>query len=180
MRTVRFMRTWLLTVGGIFLVLDLASVGLLLSPLGRSRDAKQDEFTALRVEEMNKRKENLPARDMDAKLKSARLQLDDFYRDRLPHLDSQLSEELNRIAAANHVQLMAARYERNRTEVVGVMRVEINMDVDGSYANQMRFLNALERSQLFLIPAQITFGGMQQSGLRVTLKLYTFLRANES
>lgn len=180
MRTVRNVRLWLMIVGGIFLVLDLASVGLLLSPQGRSRDAKQVEFTQLRNEGMDKRRENLPARDMDSKLKSARLQLDDFYKDRLPHLDSQLSEELNKIAVANHVQLTAIRYDRSRTDVTGLQRVELNMDVDGSYASQMRFLNAVERSQLFLIPAQITFGGMQQSGLRVSLKLQTFERANES
>ena len=171
---------WLFIVGGVFLALDLICAGVMFSPQGRSRSAKQDEFTALRTEEMAKRRENLPAHGMEAKLKSARQQQVDFYNDRMPHVDSQLSEELNKIAAANNVKLVAIRYERSRTDVPGLQRVAIDMDAEGAYASQMKFLNALERSQLFLVPVQITFGGMQQNTLRVTLKLHTYTRSNES
>lgn len=189
MRTIRQVRTWLIVVAAVFLVLDIAAVVLLLSPAGRSRATRQDQFAALRTDLFNRKRESLPARDMDNRLQSARMQVDAFYQERLPSYYSQISEALGKEAAANHVRLSSVRYDTARVEgaaaqnpQTGLVKLDLGLDVDGSYVDQMRFLNSLERSKLFFIPVQINFGGQQEGGnsMRVTLRLQTYMRKNAS
>ena len=52
-------------------VLDLAGIGYLLSPAGRSRQARQRDYYELRAQLTAKRQEVLPTRGMDQKLMQA-------------------------------------------------------------------------------------------------------------
>jgi hypothetical protein len=186
MRTIQQVRKWLIIVAAVFAVLDIAAAAFLWSPAGRSRAVRQEAFSKLRTELLEKKRDNAPARDMDTKLKAAREQVDDFYKERLPNYYSQISETLGKEAAANRVTLAAVRYETGtegtpqKATETGLQPLFIGLDVDGAYGDQMRFLNSLERSKLLFIPVQISFGGQQQgagaNALRVTLRLQTYLR----
>ena len=80
-------------------VLDLACVGYLLSPAGRSREARRRDLTALQVQLASKRQEVLPTRGMDDKLKQASTDIAAFDKERLPAQYSAVSEELGKLAA---------------------------------------------------------------------------------
>ena len=80
-------------------VLDLACVGYLLSPAGRSREARRRDLDALQAQLAAKRQEVLPTRGMDGKLKQASTDIAAFDKERFPAQYSAVSEELGKLAA---------------------------------------------------------------------------------
>ena len=84
MASLRTARKRLATVAIILGVLDVAAVAFLVSPLGRSRSARQEEYEEARLELQTKMRDAAPLRGMDKKLDVARQQIAAFYRDRFP------------------------------------------------------------------------------------------------
>ena len=68
MASIRETRKKLMPVVVTLVVLDLACVGYLLSPAGRSRQARQRDYYELRDQLTAKQQEVLPTRGMDQKL----------------------------------------------------------------------------------------------------------------
>lgn len=176
-------RRRLLIVLLVLLVLDIGAVALLLSPIGRSRDMRTDEYNRVRVELSNKRREALPARDMDKKLETAREQVDAFYKDRLPQRYSDMSEQLGKLATANHVQIASINYEASDKEQkkgdetpAGLTRVQLDALLTGDYVNEMKFINALERSKLLFVVDSVSLGEFQGGNVRLQVHFETFIR----
>jgi hypothetical protein len=55
--------------------------------------------------------------------------------------------------------------------------VGITIQVHGSYEQDIRFINAVERQKMMLLIDGVTFGGMQGDLLTVSVHLSTFLRS---
>ena len=181
-------RRFLIGVLAVLLVLDVAAIAVLLSPAGRSRQAREQAYDAVRAQLIAKRKEALPARDMDKKLETARQEISSFYENRLPTHYSEISQSLSKLAEETHVQVVGVRYEGKPAEIAGLTLVQIGITVRGNYASQMEFMNALERSKLLYVVNGIGFGGAQvgpQGGqapdtLNVQVSLSTYLQSMEA
>jgi type IV pilus assembly protein PilO len=179
MRGVRQVRGLVIAVLCIFLALDIAAAVLLLSPAGRSRSDRERARDGLRAELLQKQRNTIPARDMDDKLTKTREQIDGFYKSRLPEGYAGISGNLGKLAAANHVQIAAVRYQTKPAGVGGLERLELAVTVTGPYSAQMNFINALERDKTFFVLNQLNFGGAAQANtnlLKVDLHLETYLR----
>jgi hypothetical protein len=157
-------------------VIDLACVGYLLSPLGRSREVRQRDLDGLKVQLAAKRQEVLPARGMDGKLKQASIDIGDFYKERFPSQYSSVSEALGKLAAANGIQIAAIKYDDKDAPVEGLRKLEIELALSGSYLQEVKFINALERDKTFFVIDGVTLGE-QQGNVRLQLKLETYLRS---
>jgi type IV pilus assembly protein PilO len=174
----------------VLLVIDVAAIAVLLSPAGHSRQERQQAYDSVRAQLMEKRREALPARDMDKKLEMARQEIASFYENRLPAHYSEISQSLNKLAQENHVQVLAIKYEPKPADISGLTMVQIGITVHGNYASQMEFMNALERSKLLYVVNGISFGGTQpgpqQQGkgspdaLNVQVSLNTYMRSTEA
>lgn len=174
-------RQRLMIICSVLLVLDIAAVALLLSPVGRSRDTRTDEYNHLRAELSEKRRDALPARDMDKKLGTAREQIADFYKQRLPQRYSDMSEQLGKLAAANHIQIASIRYEtkgdkKDAQETPGATRVLLDAQLTGDYVNEMKFINAMERSKLLFVVSTVNLAESQAGVVRLQVRFETFLR----
>ena len=55
-----------------------------------------------------------PLRDFDKKIVTARQQIDDFYKNRLPAQDSAIYEEMGKLAAQSGVQIGQIRSKRSQ------------------------------------------------------------------
>ncbi len=176
MASIREVRKTLLPVLIGLVVLDLACVGYLLSPLGRSRAARQRDLDALQVQLAAKRQEVLPARGMDNKLKQASTDIAGFYADRFPAEYSAVSEELGKLATENSVQIAAVKYDDKDTSVEGLRKLNIEVSLSGNYLQEVKFINALERDKLFFLVDGVTLGE-QQGNVRLQLKMETYLRS---
>lgn len=160
----------------VLLLVCVAAAAVLMSPLGRSRANRQADYDNVRARLMEKRREALPSRDMGQKLVEARQQIDNFYADRLPTRYSTISETLGELAAKNGVRINNAQYKSDDADVAGLQRVDIDVSVAGDYAQEMRFVNALERAKTFFVIDSVELGAAQGGEVQLKLKLQTFLK----
>jgi type IV pilus assembly protein PilO len=176
MASIREVRKTLVPVLIGLVVLDLACVGYLLSPAGRSREARQRDLDALQLQLAAKRQEVLPTRGMDGKLKQASTDIDAFYSERFPTQYSSVSEELGKLATQNGVQIAAVKYDDKDAPVEGLRKLNIELALSGSYLQEAKFINALERDKLFFVIDGVTLGE-QQGNVRLQLKVETYLQS---
>jgi type IV pilus assembly protein PilO len=160
------------------LALDIISGLLLLSPLVGSERSRREQLDQLWRELQQKTRAAEPLRDFDKKIATARRQIDDFYKNRLPAQDSAIYEELGKVAGQSGVHIGQIRSKAKDTESVGLRPVEIEADFSGGYLQLIRFINALERDSLFFIVDSVQLGGEQGGTVRLQLKLETYQKAS--
>jgi Tfp pilus assembly protein PilO len=175
----RDVRTQLLLVVGVLFLVDLGAIALLMSPAGRSRGARQQEYERLRVEKIEKSQTAAPALGMDQKIATAREQETQFNSERLAQRYSAMSEQLSRIAKEAGVVVSDVKYDERSVKDIpsGYDNVGITIQVHGSYQQNMQFINAVERQKMLLLIDAVTFQGMKNDVLTVSVHLSTFLRS---
>ena len=164
------------------LVVDIAAVALLFSPLVGSERSRRERMDQLWQELQRKTHEAEPLKNVDQKIAVASQQVDDFYKTRLPAQDSAIYEELGRVAKDSGVKIGQIRSRSkdtdNDTEALGLRPVEIEADFSGGYLQLVRFINSLERDSLFFIIDSVQLGGEQGGVVKLQLKLETYQKAS--
>lgn len=175
----RDIRTQLLIVVGVLLLLDVAAIALLMSPAGRSRSARQSAYEQLRLERIEKTNAAAPSKGMDLKIATAREQEAQFNSERLAEHYSAMSEQLAKIATAAGVGVSDVKYDAREVKGTppGYDSLGITIQVHGTYAQDMAFINGMERQKMMLLIDAVTFSGMQGDALTVSVHLSTFLRS---
>jgi len=176
MDTIRGARRLLIAIAAVLIVLDVAAIALLLSPVGRGRSAREHAYSEVRQEYQARLREVAPARDIDKKLAEAKRQTAQFYDDRIPSRYSDIADTLGKIATESHVQISSIKYDAKDTEIPGLQDIAIGAQVAGDYNNQMRFINALERAKTFFVIDSVNLGGAEGGSVRLEMKLETFKR----
>jgi hypothetical protein len=175
MASIRETRKKLMPVVVALVVLDLACVGYLISPAGRSRQARQRDYQQLRMQLAAKQQEVLPTRGMDQKLKQASHDIDGFYDHRFPAQYSAVSDELGKVAGDTGVHLSGVKYDEKDAPIEGLRKLNIEIALSGDYLQEVKFINGLERDKMFFLINGIALGE-QQGNVRLQLKLETYLR----
>ncbi len=157
-------------------LLDLACIGYLVSPAGRSRQARQHEYQELHQRLVAKQLEVLPTRGMDQKLKQASKDITAFYDVRFPAEYSAVANELGKIATENDVHLSGVKYDPKDAPVEGLQKLNMEITLSGDYLQEVKFINALERDKMFFLVDGIALSE-QQGIVRLQLKLETYLRS---
>ena len=78
---------------------------------------------------------------------------------------------------ANGVTIEQAKYKVDDDEVGGLHPVELEANLAGSYVSLAKFINALERDDMFFIISSITLAGEQKGPIKLQMKLETYLKA---
>ena len=164
-------------IGGLAL-LSVALLALLLSPLVGSEGSRKQQLDQLWRDLQLKTKQVEPLMNVDKKIVSAKRQIDDFYRDRLPSKDSAISEELSRIAKQNGVSAGQIRYKWKDPEPVGLRAVEIDGDFSGDYLQLVRFINSVERNSIFFLIESVQLGGEEGGKVKLQMHLETYLKTD--
>jgi type IV pilus assembly protein PilO len=175
MATVRDIRRASMPVIAVLALMIIACLVYILSPAGRSRQAREREYEQLQAEVLAKRKEVLPTRGMENKLKQASVDINTFYESRCPAEYSSIAEELGKVAGDTGVHLMAVKYENKNSEIDGLRKLSIEVTLSGDYLQEVKFINALERDKIFFLIDGVALGE-QQGNVRLQLKLETYLR----
>ncbi len=158
-------------------VLDVIALILLLSPLVSSPRAQQEEVNRLQEEVQKKVRVVIPPNQVQARIVQARQQIDGFYKERLPAQSSAIVAELGKLAAANQITLTQATYRAPKDSGVPDLRlVSIDASLLGNYLQEVKFINALERSHLFFLVDSVTLGEQKGGTVRLQLKLETYLK----
>lgn len=175
----RDVRTQLLIAVGVLLLFDIAAIALLVSPAGRSRSARQQEYEQLRMEKIEKTQSAAPSQSMDKKIATAREQEAQFNNERLAQRYSAMSERLAHMATDAGVRVSDVKYDARQEKGTppGYDSIGITVKVQGSYEQNIRFINAVERQKMMLLIDGVSFGGMQGDTLTVSIHMATFLRS---
>ncbi len=172
-RTRKNLKTALAIMAG---VVVLAAV-VYFSPLVGSAESRREEMNTLQAELITKTRQVAPLKDLPQKVVLASHQITDFYKKRFPSQESQILTELGKLAAANGVTIDQGKYKVKEAEAGGLERVEIEADFGGNYTSLAKFINALERDEMFFIINNVTLGGQQQGPVKLSVKLETYLKA---
>ena len=162
---------------GAMLAVDVVAVAVLFSPLVGSADSRQLQLNLLRVELTKKNRAVEPLRGMDKKIELAKDQINGFYKDRFPAKDSDLLDELGKLAPANGVRMQQARYKQEDAEGSGVIPVAIEGSFSGDYLQLVRFINALERSKMFIEVESVDLAGETTGQVRLQITMHSYLRS---
>ncbi len=155
---------------------DLVAAAVLFSPLVGSADSRRDLMSQLSAELRTKTRQVEPLRGMDKKIVLAKDQIGEFYKDRFGVRDSEVAGELGKLAAANGVRIVQAKYKEEDAEASGIVPIEIEGNFSGDYLQLVRFINALERSKLFFTVESVSLAGESTGPVHLEVKLHSYLR----
>jgi type IV pilus assembly protein PilO len=176
MPDLRQTRKHLTTALAVMAGLDVLAVVLYFSPLVGSAEARRMELARLQVELTTKTRQVAPLKDLPQKVVLANQQIHNFYKTRFPEQNSQIAEELGKLATANGVRIQQVKYKPGETPGVGSDPLEMNADVAGTYTSIARFINALERDQMFFIINNVTLGNDPRGPVKLSVRLETYLK----
>ena len=162
---------------GTMLAVDLIAAALLISPLVGSTGSRRVTINQLNAELHVKSRAVEPLRGMDKKVALAKNQIVQFYKDRFAARDSDVADELGKLAQANGVKILQAKYKEEDPESSGVVPVEIEGNFSGDYLQLARFINALERSKVFFTVDSVGLAGESTGGVRLEVKLHSYIKA---
>jgi len=161
----------------VMLVLDVAAIVYLVSPLGQSRAKRQEERDRIQQQILVRQREVAPLKNIDRKLVLAQKEISDFYAQRIPGQYAAIPEELGKVAQENKVRISQARYGMEEAEVPGLRRVSVEAGLDGDYLQVVKFINALERDKMFFIVNSVALTEQQGGVVRLQVKLETYLKS---
>jgi len=155
-------------------LVDVAAVAMLFSPLVGSERSRRAQLDQLWKELQLKTRQVQPLVGLDKKVVVVRQQIDDFYKVRLPGKDSAIFADLGELAGQSGVKIGQIKSKEKDAQPVGVRPVEIDADFSGDYLHLVRFINSLERNQLFFIVDSVELGGEQGGVVKLQIKLETY------
>ena len=155
---------------------DLIAIAVFFSPLVGSQISRRERLDQQWKELQQKTREVEPLRGLDKKIPVAQHQIEEFYAQRLPAQDSAISADLGKLATQSGVRIGGVKYTVKDPEPMGVRRMEIEADLAGDYLQLVRFINALERDQMFFLVNSVGLGGEQAGVVKLQIKLETYLK----
>jgi type IV pilus assembly protein PilO len=157
-------------------VVDVIAIGVLLSPWIGSTRSRTQELDTLWKELQVKTKQVEPLRGLDKKIVVADGQINEFYKTRLTAQDSAISEELGKVASQSGVKISGIKYKLEDPSPVGLRPMQIEAELSGDYLQLVRFINALERDQLFFLINGVDLGSEQNGIVKLQMKLQTYVK----
>ena len=155
---------------------DVLAGVLYISPLIGSAETRRVELGQLRADLQQKTLQVAPLRDLPQKVTLASREIGDFYRRRFPAENSELQAEVGKLASANGVRIDQGTYKLGEALAVGLQPIEMDYNFSGNYTSLARFINAIERDEMFFVINSVTLGGEPQGPVRLSVKLETYLK----
>ena len=136
-----------------------------------SSDVLAGKQLQLRALEM----QTAPLHGLDQRVAKTREQIDLFYKKRIPSDYSVISSRIGQLAVTSGVRLSRVEYAQEKP---GEELTEISMDagISGDYPAIMRFINSLERDQIFFVVRAMSLTGQQGGLVNLRLRVSTWLR----
>jgi len=175
-QTRKKLKLTLAILGGV----NLLAAVLYFSPLVGSVESRQMERNRLQAELTTKTRQVAPLKDLPQKVELAKHQIADFYRNRFPSQNSEIYAKLGTIAAENGVKIEQLRNKPADTTSNGLQVIEMEADLSGSYTSLARFINAIERDEMFFVVNSVTLNGEPQGAVKLNVKLEAYLKVGTS
>lgn len=146
----------------------------------RGDNTLSQQFKSLHDQVVERKSNVVPPQTVENRVKEAREQIAHFYEDRFPNSSAAIFENLGKLATENRVRLNQASYAQVSSAeepAPGLRQVVINANLNGDYAQAMKFINALERDKMFFTVDSVVLGGDNTGGqVRLNIRIATFMR----
>ena len=129
---------------------------------------KQIQLRALEIQ-------TAPLRGLDQRVEKTREQLEDFYQKRIPPNYSSIDARIVELQVDSRVRLTRVQYTQGAPGP-GLTEISMDASISGDYPAIMRFINSLERDQLFFIIRAMALTGQQGGLVNLRLRVSTWLR----
>ncbi len=136
-----------------------------------SSDVLADKQIQLKTLELR----TAPLRGLDRRVQKTREQIDGFYKKRVPADYSLISSRIGELAVASGVRLSRVEYAQGNP-ASGLTEISLDAGISGDYPSIMRFINSLERDQIFFIIRAMSLSGQQGGMVNLRLRVSTWLR----
>jgi type IV pilus assembly protein PilO len=174
MPDLRQTRKSLKTALAVMVGLDLLLAIVYFSPLVGSAETRRMELNRLQGELTIKTRQVAPLQNMPEKVQLANLQISDFYKKRFASQESQIITEFGKLAVADGVTIEQGKYTVKGPGPGALQAVEIEANLAGNYSSLAKFINALERDEMFFIINSVTLGGEPQGPVKLAVKLEAY------
>jgi len=154
--------------------IDLVCAGILISPLGRSRQA---DIQSLQGQLRLKTLQVQPLRGLDKKVVVAKDQIADFYRDRLPSTYSSIDAEMGKLADETGTNMAQVKFHLDDEQGGGLRPITIDSLLSGDYLHIVKFINALERDKMLFIVNSIALGDAKGGVVKLQLRMQTYMKS---
>jgi type IV pilus assembly protein PilO len=168
------------TALAVLLGVDVVAAAVLFSPLVGSTGSRRQELNQLQSELQTKTIQVEPLKNLDKKVINANRQITDFYKKRFATQESDIPTQFGKLAVANGVTIEQAKYKVDDEEAGGLYPVELEAGLSGTYVSLAKFINALERDDMFFIISSISLDGEQKGPIKLQMKFETYLKAGVS
>ena len=161
----------------LLLTLSAAALAFLFTPWGRAPEEREAEYNKPRTEWQQKRRDTQPLVGMPEKIQRANKDADALLKERIADQSSEISNQIGKLAAADHVKLEHAQYETKDTDLPGVQQVLVSASLSADYLQLVKFINALERSKVLMILDSIKLNEQQGGSVRVDMVIESYTKS---
>ena len=84
--------------------------------------------------------------------------------------------QFGKLAAADSVTIDSAKYKADDVGPGHLQPIEIEATLSGNYVSLARFINALERDDMFFMISSVTLAGEQTGPIKLQVKVETYLK----
>ncbi|HEV8491410.1 MAG TPA: type 4a pilus biogenesis protein PilO [Candidatus Angelobacter sp.] len=164
--------------------IDLLLIVYLLLP-GSSTSARTALEQSLRDQEKTLNHQVAPLKGIDKQLAQTRVDVKNFYEQKVPSEFSQISQHLVKLMQETGVTSASGIHyvQENRSvrgdkgDLPDVQRINIDTTVTGEYAKVAKFINAMEQDKFVFIIDQISLTSQESGTISLQIKFETFLKA---
>jgi type IV pilus assembly protein PilO len=171
-QTRKHIKTALAIMAGV----DVLALVLYLSLVIGTAESRHQQINQLQTELTTKTKDVAPLKDLPQRVQLANRQINDFYKRRIPSEQSQIVEELGKLQSATGVTIEEVKYKPAEKQQGNLQPEEMEADIKGNYSELARFINAVERDDMFFIIDGVRLDGEPQGPVKLKVKLEAFLR----
>jgi Tfp pilus assembly protein PilO len=169
----------LLSCFTLLLVLDLVLGILLITAWHKAQGVPEDQLAADRTAFKLLTAQTAPLQGLEGKVERAGQDIDSFYAKRIPPNYSTLAAEIGAVAVRSGVRLTRVQYTQSPA-TQGLADIRMDASLSGDYTSVVKFLNGLERDNLFFVIRALALNGQQGGTVNLRLRVSTYLSAESA
>lgn len=162
------------TTAIVLAVIAVAALAYLIAPIGPTKAERYQELDTARAELKARQAQLAPLRGLPNKVDASHKDIGNFYSERFASRFSAISTEIGKVAKKNNVTLSGVRYEAFDTEIPSLQQVVMQADLSGDYGSVAKFINALERNEIFFLINDITLADERAGKVKLQLTVETY------
>ena len=135
------------------------------------------EFKKQQLETLTQ--DTLPLRGLDKRVAATKDRIATFYVERIPANYSLLATRIAELETKSGARLSHLSYTQG-TPGIDLTEISMEASISGEYPQMMRFVNGLERDQIFFVIRAMSLNGQQAGQANLRLRVSTWLRTADA